>query len=234
MTKKIWIVNILIICILFTVSSEASADKRSCSNYLNSLGIPKDPKTVMDFEYLSVAIGEIKEKYPDCIPNTSKSSSIDFESLFSEKVIDNVIATYPSYQVVQMALVDLETAISGISSWYVTDNSQYAIERAKLYLLQLYVVVRSLELYGQNMQNTYDEQVQPDAIKDFVFNEIKIVEAYITYNNFFGVLNKNQHLYVKSKMVEYLMRLKDNPIFLNDNEFRNKLDTISDQLKTKS
>ncbi len=230
MLIKINISIILIVCLLFTGSAAVRADGSSCSGYIDALGIPINPKTVMEFEYLSVAIGDLKANAPHCIPNTSENSLINFERLFSEKVIENVINTYSSYQVVQMALVDLKTTISAISSWYVAADRQYAIERAKFSLLQLYVMIRSLELYSQNMQTISTDAEPYQDIKSFVYNEIRIIEAYIAHNKFFGDLNANQHFYVKSKMVEYLKRLKSVPLLINDNGYQMKLDITSNKL----
>ena len=177
-------VAILVIsfCLLIASSANASSVDAPCSDYIKTLGIPKNPKTVIDFEYISVAIGEIKDIAPNCIPNSSNRSYLKFESLFSEKVIDNLIKTYTSYQVIQMALLDLKTTLSAISSGYVTDRGQFAIERAKLYLLQFYVMLKSLELYDQNSSARNTSYEQLTAIKNVVFNDLEIFEAYIKYH----------------------------------------------------
>lgn len=71
-----------------------------------------------------------------------------------------------------MALADLKTTVSAISSWYVAADSQYAMERAKFSLLQLYVMIRSLELYSQNMQNLSNDAEPYRDIQDVVFCEL--------------------------------------------------------------
>lgn len=230
MRSQIGKIIICIFCLHFTNSLYANADN-SCSEKINSLGIPRNPTTVIEFKYLNSALQEIKENFPNCFPNTSNKSFLNFDSLFSEKTIDNLIDTYPTYQVRQLALQDLKNEISGISYWYITPDSKYSIERAKLYLLQFYVMLKSIELYSQNTSDRNIDRTELENIKDFIFNELRIVESYVKANKFFGVLSEKQHLYVKSRMIKYIKRLKLISGLIQDTEYQSKLDAVIENLK---
>ena len=225
--KKRIIIIVLVSFNLFLLNNlYASTIVASCNEYISSKGFPENPKTVLEFKYMNIALGEIKEDSPNCLPNSSEQSPLRFETIFSEKTIDNLISLYSSYQVIQMALLDLKTEISSISYWYITKEDKFAAERANLYLLEFYVMLKSLELLNQNTENKAVDTQQLEYIKEFVFKNLKVVESYVSYDKFFGYLTEKQHISIRSRFTVYISRLKSVSVLRQDTEYQNRLEAV--------
>ncbi len=228
--KKILVLAPVLALLTYNISMANNSNSSISIQALYSMGVPKNLTTVIDFQFLRMVLGDISEDKERDLPKSSKNPQSAFDNIFREKTIDDLIDNYSTLQVVQFALVDLQTQLSGISYWYIMDTKKYGYEIARIELIRFYTMVRSLELYANNPANKIINPDQNEFIKSVVSKKLKTFENYISNENHFGELDEAEHRNVSYDVSKYIRRLKALSILNKDKKFLSKLDNILKEL----